>query len=1058
VSFAAESADVDQQIDLLSAYQEVAAGSDSEGMVMLTPDSSDIDNGLRAAEPSHTAEALDALLAPTQEVQDTAPNAVEEPSLLGRVAGWLWHVEDGDAVQPADRIRDNLHEGQDEDQHLVQDVFAEAPFVPNRHREVVQPAVAVEAPPAERREPNLVLGVDLNDPNAADDAEDLDGVLELLGMEGPIFGMIQNVIFSLFLITVTLIVSIWSPYMSGKVALLFLHKPIILIKAPLLLMSTAADLVVDMLFFVAGLFGYILNQPLKLTRIILTPLIPTLSNILDASSVEGFTLDLTQKSGARLEKTMSGAVLNLLPDMPMISMLSHHALRSLQAQFNDGVQGVISTVVQLRDFVASQPLTFHNILLHLQNGVRSLPVLPAMVGNLLHQCLEEIRALPKLLSTAPSQGGLSLDEALVEWSAQDRIITIILGYAFFATAGIAFLEIAHVILGLKENEKVEGSLADYLRQAGGVMKVIVIIGIEMLVFPLYCGLLLDVALMPLFANATLAGRVAFMMRTPFTGIFIHWFIGTCYMFHFALFVSICRKIMRPGVLYFIRDPDDPTFHPVRDVLERPVPAQLGKIAFSALVYGGLVIVCLGGVVWSLTWFDGVLPIQWATSEPRFAFPVDILFYNFMLPFVLRKAEPSKKVSAMYRWWFRGCARALRLTNFLFGEERPDERGSAPLRLLRLLTGQDVPAGGHNDGTYVRAPASDSVRIPKGRNVFLEVTEQNERVDSQPDSDFDNHGRQDPRFTKVYLPPNFRARIATFIFLLWVFAASTGVAFAIGPLVVGRRTTQLLSQSSLPPNDLYAFTIGIHIFAALGYAFAYARPALDYLRVKIPRWFGRQLAASTKYVLGLVYLGTFTLVVLPFVLSLIVELYVHVPLFTYLELGREIAPETTARARPVATIFILQSWTLGLLYLRLFSRLFLHHVAPNAQVVTAISTITRDGLLHPDVRLASRAFVLPVTAICLAALALPPMYAKLAIFLLRIHDGQKQMRLYRLAYPAVLGLVAVWLCAMAVYRQLEGWRLKMRDEVYLIGERLHNFHEPASVTVGRRKEKGKEKEV
>ena len=39
---------------------------------------------------------------------------------------------------------------------------------------------------------------------------------------------------------------------------------------------------------------------------------------------------------------------------------------------------------------------------------------------------------------------------------------------------------------------------------------------------------------------------------------------------------------------------------MRDVLERNIVTQLRKIAFSALVYGTLVIVCLGGVVWGLS--------------------------------------------------------------------------------------------------------------------------------------------------------------------------------------------------------------------------------------------------------------------------------------------------------------------------------------------------------------------------------------------------------------------------------------------------------------------------
>ena len=70
----------------------------------------------------------------------------------------------------------------------------------------------------------------------------------------------------------------------------------------------------------------------------------------------------------------------------------------------------------------------------------------------------------------------------------------------------------------------------------------------MLVFPLYCGLLMDAALLPLFEHATIKSRYEFTMNYPLTSMFVHWFVGTGYMFHFALFVSMCRKIMRKGVL------------------------------------------------------------------------------------------------------------------------------------------------------------------------------------------------------------------------------------------------------------------------------------------------------------------------------------------------------------------------------------------------------------------------------------------------------------------------------------------------------------------------------
>ncbi|KIX98427.1 uncharacterized protein Z520_05728 [Fonsecaea multimorphosa CBS 102226] len=1069
VSFAEVSDVIDDATHGLLDSNNDRPGSDSDAPVIPTPESNDADqlpqpggNLLGGEDQEVLFDGAD-LVQPEEVPASNDEAALEDTTLWGKTSQWLWHTEfEADGQPHADTGDPARAEDQDEER-IVEDVHAEAPFVPVQNRDAAPglvPPAAIDAPaaaPAEAREPNMLFGVDLNEPNP-DDAEDLDGILELLGMEGPIFGMVQNVIFSLFLITVTLSASVWCPYIWGKIALLFLSSPTsMLAKAPLFVLSRTADIVVDIIFFVAGLAGFLLNQPVKIMKAIVSPVIPRFGGILDTGMLEGFSLDLSQKSGIRLEKTLSAAVLSLRPDLPTFSMQSHRALLSFKASLHTAVQWIASALIQGQAMLTMDRESSSALLTSFWYTLRSVPQLFGNIPQLGGYATNLLRSVFTDLGASPSSNGDGMDPSLIQWGTEDRILTILLGYAFFAIAGIVFLEIAHLVLGLRDGERVEGYFADSLRQAGGVMKVIVIIGIEMLVFPLYCGLLLDMALLPLFANATVASRIAFLMRTPLTGIFIHWFIGTCYMFHFALFVSICRKIMRKGVLYFIRDPDDPTFHPVRDVLERPVPAQLGKIAFSALVYGGLVIVCLGGVVWSIDWFGGVLPIQWSTPEPRLSFPVDIIFYNFLLPFALRRAEPSKKISAMYQWWFRGCARFLRLTNFLFGEERKEETFSHPNGFPWSLFAKDNAAEPKRDGRYVRAPASDSVRIAKGRRVFLEVTEDNVRVDGSPELFFAPHGSKNPQFTKVYLPPNFQARITAFVVLLWLFAALTGVAFTVGPLIVGRKLTRLLSQTSQPPNDLYAFTIGIHIFAAMGYAIAYARPARDYLRQKF-RWSGKQFLTSALHFLGLTYLGLFTTIILPFVLSLIVELYIHIPIFDLLEvlnhqkLTGDSSPSSSStttpsagtapnKTFPPATIFILQSWTIGLVFLRLIFRILGHVLPPTVRPARALRGIVRNGIFHADVALASRAFVLPAVIISITLLVVPLACMRAIISIFQISDIGKQIRMYRFAYPLFLSMMVNYVGFLYTRRKLENWRVKIRDEVYLIGERLHNFQEP-----------------
>lgn len=101
-----------------------------------------------------------------------------------------------------------------------------------------------------------------------------------------------------------------------------------------------------------------------------------------------------------------------------------------------------------------------------------------------------------------------------------------------------------------------------------------------MLFPLGCGILLDYNTLPLFPQGTLEARLAFMRRSTSVFMFLHWMLGSLFMYQFAVLLSACRGIMRSGAMWFIkcvqtcplknnadslfsRDPADPNFHPVR---------------------------------------------------------------------------------------------------------------------------------------------------------------------------------------------------------------------------------------------------------------------------------------------------------------------------------------------------------------------------------------------------------------------------------------------------------------------------------------------------------------
>jgi E3 ubiquitin-protein ligase MARCH6 len=992
-------------------------------------------------------------------------------SIFEALADWLWRTEDYVA-------RTVDQPGQDDEQ-VVEDVNQEAPFVPVPPADDVSDtedeADAGEAPNPEVVAAAAAAGIDLNNPEAIEDAEDLDGILELIGMQGPMTGMIQNVIFSEFLITLTLAASVWLPYIWGKIALLLLANPVgVFVRAPLHLLSNIADTSVDIALFVSSICVYVLNLGVDSIFMLASFVHPMSLQWLNTHSIARMSLTLASGSGARLERTIFGTVGGLRPDLPTFSVLSHQALRVFQKRLSTDLESAGQFLVylcqeapsRLHECIRGKSTTapiFSETRCFITSSYRQL------VNNFdtIHHGLRNLRSL-KIGVDAPLDTR-TLDYGLVRWNAQDRTIAIILGYAFFALVGYMYIKISRLVLGLKNGEKVEGVVADSLRQAGGVMKVILIIGIEMIVFPLYCGLLLDIALMPLFHGVGLQSRLAFLIEAPMTALFVHWFVGTCYMFHFALFVSMCRGILRRGVLYFIRDPDDPTFHPVRDVLERPIATQLSKIAFSGLVYGGLVILCLGGIVWVVSQVGGIFPIQWTSNEPILEFPIDLLFYNFMLPILIRKVEPSKKLNIMYGWWFRKCARWLRLSHFLFHQNMADEQGTHIRRtwlavLLRKQGDVEKPVIGedrrilaedrqletyfYRDGTFVRGPGSDSVRIPKGGRVFLEVDENNNRTDGLEDKDDGPHGKKNESFVHVYIPPMFRARIAGFVALVWAFAAVTGIVFTIMPLLLGRKTIHLITQSSRPSNDLYAFSAGLYLCVTLVYAVTYCRLCKEWISNKTKPFLQdtKQLLpriwSSFVYCLGLAYMGIMFGVILPFLFSAVIEVYFIAPLYTLL------MSKTTTPILP-PTIYVVQTWTVGLFNLRTVLRVATNLPNPDTRAATAIRAILRHGFLHPDVRLATRAFILPSLLVTFTLLLAPTLLG--SAINIALQEPAIREKVYRYSFPGVLGVALALYCAVLLKRQFGVWRTRIRDDVYLIGERLHNFGEAQ-----RRQDKGKGK--
>ncbi|KAF9696628.1 hypothetical protein EKO04_005400 [Ascochyta lentis] len=967
-----------------------------------------------------------------------APAEAPQVSIMDQMMDWIYGPADP-TTQPVDETAN--------DEHVVRNLDEEAPFVPFADNEPLEPADrAIQDP--EVAAAAAQAGIDVNDQEAIEDAEDLEGILELIGMQGPLVGLFQNALFSAVLISATLACAVWLPYLWGKVVILFMGSPISLfIKLPLQIIATVTDLAVDFTLVVAAGFTYWVSRFVSTIVKLSTKGGGSehFESVLRSLSVPAQSV--AKNAALRITKVVVDLSLSPHPGYFKLSVNSHAALRSLQ----NSTSSVLNQTSYAFGSVLEEAQAESSFML-LWKGL-------SRAGNGVGGLIQKSSELLAWMWTSKSYK-ITLDmslgatedvvSALEHWTANDRLIAVVAGYTFFALAGAVYLRRGTPLSSSQQGQKVERIISDILQQAGGVLKVILIISIEMLAFPLYCGLLLDLAMLPLFKNATLYSRWQFACGSPWTAGFVHWFIGTCYMFHFALFVSMCRKIMRKGVLYFIRDPDDPTFHPVRDVLERSVTTQLRKIAFSALVYGALVIICLGGVVWTLSRVTyGVLPIHWTTEAPSLEFPLDLLFYNFLTPVIIKAYKPGEGLHTVCTWWFKKCAGSLRLSHFLFNERDEEQEGhhirstwfgwligrkgdiNIPQTEEDDKTHEDgtVDAYFVPDGRYVRAPASDQCRVPKGQAVFVEVDKDNVRKDGNTDGGVHNS----ELVQMVYIPPWFHLRIACFVVTIWIFMGVSGISVTIIPLMFGRYLFSLFLPSTVEMNDIHAFSLGVYTLGSVVYsgyqlyklASSLNRPDVSPLATL------RSVAATTSRVgltvLRFSYVWASLIFAVPFLCAVLIELYFLMPLHAWM-----------GPSEP-HVVHLIQDWTLGFLYSRLAARLIFAN--RNSRPAQAFTQVVQRGYLYPNAKLATRCFVLPVLALFTVAVAAPALLALGANF--TIYRGASEATrnlVWRHSFPAVGLSIGVALAGRVLARIVTRWRLVVRDEVYLIGERLHNFGE------------------
>jgi E3 ubiquitin-protein ligase DOA10 len=116
----------------------------------------------------------------------------------------------------------------------------------------------------------------------------------------------------------------------------------------------------------------------------------------------------------------------------------------------------------------------------------------------------------------------------------------------------------------------------------------VVLLVELCAFPALFGAALDVATLPLF-DGDVEARWALHQAYPLLSTVVHWAIGLAFMYSFATSLAWLRRTLRPGLLWMIRNPDDPNFDPMREIVARSMARHARRLCVSLLIYGSVLL-------------------------------------------------------------------------------------------------------------------------------------------------------------------------------------------------------------------------------------------------------------------------------------------------------------------------------------------------------------------------------------------------------------------------------------------------------------------------------------
>uniref|UniRef100_A0A8C9TTK6 E3 ubiquitin-protein ligase MARCHF6 n=1 Tax=Scleropages formosus TaxID=113540 RepID=A0A8C9TTK6_SCLFO len=572
-------------------------------------------------------------------------------------------------------------------------------------------------------------------------------------------------------------------------------------------------------------------------------------------------------------------------------------------------------------------------------------------------------------------------ERQVQASHFEGLITTIVGYVLLAVTLIMCHGLA-ALVRFQRSRRLLGVC--YI-----VVKVSLLVVVEIGVFPLICGWWLDICSLEMF-DASLKDRETSFDSAPGTTMFLHWLVGMVYVFYFASFILLLREVLRPGVLWFLRNLNDPDFNPVQEMIHLPIYRHLRRFILSVVVFGSIVLLML----WlPIRIIKVVLPsfLPYNTllvSE----LSLELLLLQVVLPALLEQGHTRQWLKGLVRAWTVTAGYLLDLHSYLLGDqEESDNNGNQPANNNhQQIRNNAIPAVG--EGLHAAHQAILQHGGPVG-------------------------------FQPYHRPMRFPFRIVLLIAFMCVTLLAASLVCLTLPVFAGRWLMSFWTGST-KIHELYTAACGLYVcwlsIRGVTVLLAWMPQGRTVILHKVQEW---SLMILKSLIVALLVAG-----VIPLLLGLLFELVIVAPLRVPLD--------------QTPLFYPWQDWALGVLHAKIIAAITL--MGPQWWLKTVIEQVYANGIRNIDLHFIIRRLAAPVITVLLLSLCVPYVIAAGIVPIIGVTMDMQNL-VQRRIYPFLLMVVILMGILSFQIRQFKRLYEHIKNDKYLVGQRLVNYERKAGKT-------------